>query len=238
MTEKTARRTSVQTAIATALFITLLLSLAFSVWRFFTAPETAIPSAPYRKIKRDYLLMSMQCASGLVVMMLPTFINRRWRLVVPDVMCVLYYIFLYCAVFLGEIFSFYYKIPYWDLFLHAASGAMLGALGFILIDWLNTDPHVRLSASPLFISLFSFSFALSIGALWEIYEFSFDSLFGLNMQKFRFEGGEAMIGRAALLDTMGDLVTDAVSAFTVAAIGFIKNHSKRYKEIKKEGSRK
>ena len=239
MTEKTARRTSVQTAIATVLFITLFLSLVFSLWRFFTAPVMPIPNAPYRKIKSDYLLMSMQCASGLIVMMLPTFINRRWKLVVPDVMCVLYYVFLYFAVFLGEIFSFYYKIPYWDVFLHAMSGAMLGALGFILIDWLNTDPHVRLSASPLFISLFAFSFALSIGALWEIYEFSFDSVFGLNMQKFRAESGEIMVGREALLDTMKDLITDAASAFTVATVGFIKNHTKKkHREKNYEGRTK
>ena len=226
MIKKTEGGTPLQTVLATVLFVTLLLSLGFSLWRFFTSPEYSIPGAPYRKLKSDYLLMSMQCAAGLLVMMLPTFINRRWRLVVPDLMCVMYYIFLYCAVFLGEIFSFYYKVPYWDVLLHTMSSAMLASLGFILIDWLNTDPHVRLSASPLFISLFAFSFSLSIGALWEIYEFSFDSLFGLNMQKFRAESGEVMIGRDALGDTMKDLITDAASALTVAAIGFFKNHAR------------
>ena len=154
-------------------------------------------------------------------MMLPTFITRKWKLVVPGVMCILYYIFLYCAVFLGEIFSFYYKIPYWDSMLHAMSGAMLGTLGFILVDWMNEDSHIKLSMSPIFVSLFAFSFALAIGALWEIYEFSFDTLFGLNMQKYRLESGEPLTGQRALSDTMKDIIIDAIAAGAVALIGFL-----------------
>ena len=229
------KTTSLQSMIATALFITLVLSLIFSLFRFFTAPAEIFEGEPYRKVKSDYLLMSMQCASGLIVMLLPTFITRRFKLVVPDFMCVLYYIFLYLAVFLGEIFSFYYKIPYWDVLLHTMSGAMLGALGFILIDWLNRDSHVKLSASPIFVSLFAFSFALAIGAMWEIYEFSFDSLFGLNMQKFRAEDGRLLIGRDALVDTMKDIITDAAAAMAVSVIGYVKNVKKKNKKVQKQG---
>ncbi len=223
MNKKEKKDGSVQGVIAKVLFITLLLSLLFSLFRFFTSPAVITEGEPFRKVKSDYLLMSMQCASGLLVMMLPTFISRKFRLVVPNFMCVLYYIFLYLAVFLGEIFSFYYKIPYWDVLLHTMSGAMLGALGFILVDWLNQDARVKLSASPVFVSLFAFSFALAIGAMWEIYEFSFDAIFGLNMQKFRLENGAGLVGQAALVDTMKDIITDAVAAMAVSVIGYVKN---------------
>lgn len=215
------KKMNARTVIATALFITLLFSLLFSVIRFITAPEVIGEGEEYRKVKSDYLLMALQCFMGIVVMMLPTFISHKWRLVVPSVMCILYYLFLYCAVFLGEIFSFYYKIPHWDSLLHAASGGMLGALGFILVDWLNTDEGVKVTLSPAFVSLFAFSFALAIGAAWEIYEFSFDSLLGLNMQKAYLENGTALVGGSALADTMKDLIIDALSALAVATVGFV-----------------
>ena len=183
--------------------------------------------------------MLTQCFLGLVVMSLPTIITHKLRLMVPNAMCILYYIFLYCAIFLGEIFSFYYLIPHWDLYLHAMSGAMLGALGFILIDWLNKDEHVKLSMSPVFVSVFAFSFALAVGALWEIYEFSFDTILGLNMQKFRNEDGSLLIGSDALKDTMEDLIIDAISAAAVAILGPVtnikfKNRKKKEKQLTSE----
>ena len=179
------------------------------------------------RVKSDYLLMSLQCFTGIAVMMLPTLIRRKWQPIVPDAMCITYYIFLYCAIILGEIFSFYYKIEHWDSILHAMSGGMLGALGFLLVDRLNTDEGVKVSMSPIFVSLFAFSFALAIGTLWEIYEFTFDALFGLNMQKAYLEDGGALIGGAALRDTMTDLVIDAVSAMAVATVGFIRGRIRR-----------
>lgn len=219
--EKEISSLSIQKLIALILLATLIFSLLFSIVRFITAPESLSDGAPYRKVKSDYLLMITQCLLGIVVMTLPTFINRKFNLMLPGFMCILYYIFLYCAVFLGEIFSFYYKIPHWDSLLHAMSGAMLGALGFILVDRLNRDPHVKLSMSPIFVSFFAFSFALSIGALWEIYEFSFDSLLGLNMQKFKEESGLLLIGQSALADTMKDLIIDALAAASVAVVGYL-----------------
>ena len=215
--------------IAFLLFVTLIFSVIYSLIRFIYAPTEILDGAPYEKIKSDYLLMLTQCFLGLIVMMLPTVITRRFNLIVPNTMCVLYYVFLYCAIILGEIFSFYYLIPNWDLYLHAMSGAMLGALGFILVDWLNKDEHIKLSMSPAFVSIFAFSFALAVGALWEIYEFSFDTLLGLNMQKFRSEDGAPLIGRLALRDTMGDLIIDSISAATVAILGLLTN-IKRKKE--------
>ena len=205
--------------VAMILFATLIFSVVYSLVRFLLAPEELPDGAEFEKLKSDYLLMLTQCALGLAVMMIPTIITRHFKLMVPGVMCILYYVFLYCAIFLGEIFSFYYLIPHWDLYLHAMSGAMLGALGFILVDWLNKDEHVKLSMSPVFVSIFAFSFALAVGALWEIYEFSFDTLLGLNMQKFKDEDGTLLIGAAALRDTMGDLIIDALAAGAVTVIG-------------------
>ena len=219
-------RPPVREVVAMILFATLIFSVVYSLVRLLLAPEELADGAEFEKPKSDYLLMLTQCTLGLAVMMIPTVITRHFKLMVPGVMCILYYVFLYCAIFLGEIFSFYYRIPVWDSILHAMSAAMLSTLGFILVDWLNKDEHVKLSMNPLFVSLFAFSFALMIGTLWEIYEFSFDSILGLNMQKARLEDGTPLIGNAALTDTMKDLIIDAIAALAVAVIGFVTNSRK------------
>ena len=97
---------------------------------------------------------------------------------------------------------------------------MLGALGFILVSWLNDSEQVRVSLSPAFVALFAFCFALSCGALWEIYEYTFDGLLGLNMQKFITASGETLVGHAALRDTMKDIIVDAVAALLMAVLGY------------------
>ena len=219
--------------VAFILFATLIFSVVYSLVRFLLAPEEIPDGTEFEKLKSDYLLMLTQCALGLAVMMIPTLITHRFKLIVPGVMCILYYVFLYCAIFLGEIFSFYYRIPVWDSLLHAMSAAMLSTLGFILVDWLNKDEHVKLSMNPIFVSLFAFSFALMIGTLWEIYEFSFDSILGLNMQKARLEDGTPLIGNAALTDTMKDLIIDALAALMVAIVGLFTN-LKKNKTTKEE----
>ena len=201
------------------LFVSLAAASVYSAIRLAGAPES-LPAGTEGKTRSDYLLMLTQCILGLVVMLLPSRAARRWKLPVPDVLYVQYYMFLYCAIFLGEVMSFYYLIPHWDTVLHAFSGAMLGALGFILVDWLNDSPAVRVQLSPLFVSLFAFCFALAAGAVWEIYEFSGDGLFGLNMQKYMTDKGVMLVGHEALSDTMKDIIVDAISAATISVIGF------------------
>ena len=217
---KKREKLSAQNIVAIVLFITLIASTVYSLIQFIIAPEELTDEIANQNVKSDYLLMLTQCLLGLVVMMLPPLFTHKLKVMVPSFMTILYYIFLYCSIFLGEIFQFYYNFPNWDLLLHAMSGAMLGILGFLVVDWLNKDERVKLSMNPFFVSLFAFSFALMIGALWEIYEFSFDKFLGLNMQKFAYHDGTLMMGREALSDTMEDIIIDALAAFSVSVLGF------------------
>lgn len=212
--------------IGITLLVSLVLSIVYAFIMFMIAPAEIVDREPYQKVKTDYLLMLTQCFLGLVVMMLPTFISRKWSIVVPNTIVILYYVFLYCAIYLGEVRNFYYVIPYWDSILHTFSGAMLGALGFILVDLLNKDQKVKVDLSPFFISVFAFSFALAVGALWEVYEFSFDALLGLNMQKHTTEAGVALVGAEAVSDTMKDIILDALAALVVSILGFLANIKK------------
>ena len=226
---KKKEKLSTQNIIAIILFITLVASSIYSLVQFILAPEEIPEGMPSQNIKSDYLLMLTQCLLGLVVMMLPPLFTHKLKVMVPSFMTILYYVFLYCSIFLGEIFHFYYNFPHWDLMLHAMSGAMLGILGFLIVDWLNKDEHAKISMNPFFVSLFAFSFALMIGALWEIYEFSFDKFLGLNMQKFAYQNGELMVGREALSDTMEDIIIDAIAALAVSTIGFFTNLKRKVK---------
>lgn len=208
-------------------FITLVGSTIFSLVHVITAQSGAIPKVAHQKLKSDYVLMLIQCILGMVIMFLPSMLERRWRIDIPGFMHIVFVVFLYAAIYLGEVRSFYYKVPHWDTVLHAFSGSMIGALGFSVVKLLNDSDKVNINLSPVFVAVFAFSFALSIGALWEIYEFSFDKLLGLNMQKFALENGTPMVGRMALSDTMKDLIVDALGALATSIMGFI---SLKYKK--------
>ena len=218
---KNIKKPKFTTIIGIILFISLFFSLGYAVVKFIQAPVSIPDSELYQKVKSDYLLMITQCGLGILVMALPSFISKKLKVVVPNAIVVIYYIFLYCAIYLGEIKNFYYHIPYWDAALHFFSGAMLGALGFILVDILNRDKNVKVDLSPFFVALFAFSFALAISVLWELYEYAFDDFLGLNMQKFRTESGTPLPGREALSDTMEDMYLATIAALIPTIIGYI-----------------
>lgn len=207
-------------------FSSLIISIIFVIVMLFIAP-TKSTTSDFIRTKSDYTLMLIQCLLGVAAMFLPSLIEKRWKFDIPNIMEVLYVIFLYCAIFLGEVRNFYYVVPHWDTILHTFSGAMLGALGFSVVSLMNDTEKWKLNLSPAFVAFFAFCFSITLGVIWEIYEFSFDGLLGLNMQKFALEDGKLLIGRNALLDTMKDLIVDGIGALVISIIGFI---SLKYKK--------
>lgn len=174
----------------------------------------------YERVKSDYLLMILQCIVGSIIIFIPSSVEHRYHVDIPDIIEIIYFIFLFCAIYLGEVRNFYFKIPYWDMILHCFSAAVLGAIGFMIVNFLNNSDKINIQLSPFFVALFAFSFALTCGTVWEIYEFTADGLLGTNMQKFITENGTVLIGRGALADTMEDLIVDALGALVVAIIGY------------------
>lgn len=201
--------------------ITLILTTIFLIFEINDAPTVADSTESFVRLKSDYALMLSQCILGIVAMLLPGMLENKFKIAIPSYMLILYTIFLYAAIYLGEVRSFYYNVPNWDNILHTFSGAMIGALGFSIVTLLNNTEEVPMNLSPLFVALFSFCFAVTLGVVWEFYEFTFDGLLGLNMQKFALEDGTQLIGRAALTDTMIDLFVDAVGALIISIIGYI-----------------
>lgn len=210
------------------LFVTLVLvsfiaPLGYLVWRIVQGgAEDGVGRG-----REDYILMLLQCLLGVAAILVPLRMMRQWDIKIPRTMFLMYIAFLYCAIFLGEVRSFYYTVPHWDTILHTFSSAMLGALGFSMIAIFNNTERIPLNLSPLFIAVFAFCFALALGAVWEIYEFTMDVVFGTNMQKFALDNGTPLVGQEALWDTMKDIIVDTLGALTMSVVGYI---SLRYKK--------
>lgn len=213
------KKTFWERVVFVGVLVTLVGSTTWVIISMILAPaETA---EPHVRVKSDYVLMLLQCIVGVLAMGLPSILERRLGLIIPSKMILLYVGFLYCAIYLGEVRNFYYLIPHWDDILHTFSGFMLGALGFSVINLLNKTDRVPVNLSPAFVAMFTFCFAVTAGVLWEVYEFAADGILGTNMQKFGPQDGVDFTGRAALMDTMVDLIVDAAGALIISLIGFV-----------------
>lgn len=126
---------------------------------------------------------TMTCALTLLLLMIPSFIENRMKIDLPNVMEVIMITFVFAANILGEITSFYEFIPMWDTVLHTLNGFICAGVGFGLIDILNRNKRIKMNLSPLFVCLFSFCFSMTAGTVWEFFEFGMDMLFGKDMQK-------------------------------------------------------
>ena len=205
--------------VASIVFVSFILSICYVIFRIGSAPSESTELNV--RIKSDYVLILLQCIVGLIAMELPNIISRKMKLEIPSNMYLAFLIFLYCAIYLGEVRNFYYLYEHWDVILHAFSGGMLGALGFSVVSILNKEKKTYVDLSPLFVAVFAFAFAVTLGVVWEIYEYTLDGLLGMNMQKFALSNGTMLIGREAVTDTMKDLIVDSIGAATMCIIGYI-----------------
>ena len=215
--KKTRKKRNLGSVFVVSVLISFIVPAGYLLLRIVTGDVVG----PGGRGREDYVLMLLQCLLGVAAILLPVRLMRRWDVEIPRVMFLLYIAFLYCAIFLGEVRSFYYNVPHWDTILHIFSGGMLGALGFSMIAVFNNTERIPMNLSPLFVAVFAFCFALALGAVWEIYEFAADCLLATNMQKFALDDGTALIGQAALRDTMKDLIVDALGAVGASVVGYI-----------------
>jgi len=153
--------------------------------------------------------------SGIILLTLvPLLLSKRFRVYIPPEFVLLAITFIFASVFLGEVHGYYVRFWWWDLVLHASSGFLLGIIGFILVYILNEIEDINVHMTPGFVAFFAFLFAVGIGALWEIFEFSMDNFFGMNMQK------EMHGDPSGLTDTMWDLIVDTLGALIISVLGY------------------
>lgn len=123
------------------------------------------------------------CVLSLVLFCVPMLIERSLDIDIPPVMEGIIYCFIFAAEILGEINSFYTLIPGWDTMLHTMNGFLVAAVGFSLVDLFNRSERFSFKLSPLFLAIVAFCFSMTVGVLWEFFEFGMDQFFGTDMQK-------------------------------------------------------
>ena len=125
---------------------------------------------------------ALLCLLSLVFLMAPMFIQNKFAITLPDGLEISIYLFIFAAEILGEINNFYGIIPFWDSILHTINGFLAAAIGFSLVDLLNRNSS-KFNLSPFYLCIVAFCFSMTIGVLWEFYEYGSDRIFHFDMQK-------------------------------------------------------
>ena len=133
-------------------------------------------------LRREYQSVFL-CSLSLVLMIMPSIISRRLKIVLPDTLEIVILLFIFAAEILGELNSFYVRVPHWDTMLHTINGFLCAAIGFALVDMMNRNDRFTFQLSPLYLAIVSFCFSMTVGVLWEFFEFSGDYFLGMDMQK-------------------------------------------------------
>lgn len=131
---------------------------------------------------RDWMNVFL-CVLSLFLFTVPSFIEKKLRIDVPDTLEVIVLFFIYAAEILGEINAYYISFPFWDTMLHTTTGFLAAAVGFSLVDILNREKREFFNLSPFYMAVVAFCFSMTIAVLWEFFEFFGDSFFKQDMQK-------------------------------------------------------
>lgn len=123
------------------------------------------------------------CLLTLLLFILPTIFERRLKVDLPDTLEIIIMLFIFAAEILGEIRAYYALFPHWDTMLHTLNGFLCAAVGFCLVDLFDREERFSLQLSPLFMAIVAFCFSMTIGILWEFFEFIMDCMFQFDMQK-------------------------------------------------------
>lgn len=197
------------------------------------------------------------CLLTLILLIIPSFLQVTFKIELPTTLEIIILLFIFSAEILGEVHDYYYLIPNWDIILHTLNGFLAAAVGFSLVNLLNESDRFQFTLSPLYLTIVAFCFSMTIGVIWEFFEFAMDYWFGLNMQKDviinsintipTINGGYISINGInevivngytlpikgyidiGLIDTMEDLLVNFIgaSAFSIFGYFYSKNPNKR-----------
>ena len=169
--------------------------------------QLAILGLIVSSLVKQQWLSSFTGSVVLTLTFLPAIIERQLNVQLPVEFTLVTCVFLYASFGLGEMSDFYEKFWWWDLLLHSFSALVMGLIGFLLIYVFYMTYRIRMA--PIYVAMVSFGFAVTIGTIWEVFEFLMDWFFGFNMQK------------SGLVDTMTDLLVDIVGAGIAAVIAYV-----------------
>jgi len=136
-----------------------------------------------RQLMRDDYESAFFCALTYLLLYVPSWIQVKLRIEIPPFLEITVLCFIFAAEILGEVNAFYVVIPGWDTMLHTINGFLAATVGFSMVILLNDNDRLTFDLSPLFLALMAFCFSMTIGVLWELFEFAMDTIFHIDMQK-------------------------------------------------------
>ena len=171
------------------------------------ALQLAIAIVAVSALVRGQLLVGFAGVLILILTFAPAIIERQLNIQLPIEITLITSVFLFASFYLGEVRDFYERFWWWDLVLHGTSALLIGIVGFISVYSFYMTRRVQVA--PVYIACITFALAVTVGTLWEIFEFVMDRYLGLNMQ------------RSGLVDTMTDLIINAFGALVAAITAFM-----------------
>ena len=154
----------------------------------------------------EFILISL----AIVCIILPfiiTHIANKKKIVLPSSFELISLLFILLALYFGEIKKFYTIFWWWDLFLHGMFGSYAVIIALHLIQGIIIkEKETTEQRFTIFTLIFAFSFSITLGTLWEMFEFLGDYFFKTNM----VNGG--------LEDTSTDLLIKILFAFITSII--------------------
>ena len=151
------------------------------------------------------------CILTLLLLVMPSLVQVTMKIELPTTLEIIILVFVFAAEILGEIREFYIVFPFWDTVLHTLNGFLAAAIGFSMVDLLNRSERMVFKLSPLFTAIVAFCFSMTIGVIWEFFEFGMDQILGFDMQK------------DTILHTIRSVMLDPAGGNNVAQIGNITN---------------
>ena len=133
-------------------------------------------------VKGDYENVFI-CILVLFLFLLPSILQKRLGISFPSGFQIVILIHIFACEILGEIACYYVRFPHWDTVTHTVWGFLCAAIGYSLVDILNREDATHFHLSPAFLAIVAFCFSMTIGVLWEFFEFAADRIFLLDMQK-------------------------------------------------------
>ena len=168
------------------------------------------------------IFVAIQAIILLLLSFGPPAMERRLKLDIPDFLEGIFLIFIIAALIFGEVAEFFVKVSWWDDMLHTTSGVLVAITSFSIINTAVKNPNNALSLNPFFIALFVFCFSMTIGVIWEFFEFAIDSLTGTSnmMRTYDSLTNIPFQGLSAVSDTIHDLFLASLSSLAVSIIGY------------------
>ena len=123
------------------------------------------------------------CLLVLFLFLLPSLLEKRLGVSFPSGLQIVILIHIFACEILGELGCYYVRYPHWDTVTHTVWGFLCAAIGYALVDILNREDSTHFHLSPVFLAVVAFCFSMTIGVLWEFFEFAADQLLLLDMQK-------------------------------------------------------